>query len=557
MTADTRKRLALLCPPGWTSFLTDIEKHLHSRYDLRTCYTESGAEITEAVKWADIVWLEWANELAVEVTNKLPMIENKRVICRLHSYEAFDGFIPKVNWDRVDDLIFVAEHIKRHALILRPALKEQVKRIHVIPNGLSPERFELKKRAPGKNLAFVGNVNYKKGPMLLLHAFRELLKHDSGYRLFVAGRFQDKRYALYFDQMIRELALEKNIVLDGWVDDISGWLDDKQYIVSSSLLESQGVGIMEGMLHGLKPVIHNFAGASEIYDRRYLWNSIGEFVQMILSDEYDSAEYRTCIEERYSLKAQLKALDKMFAANPGNHQPEKAAMLSPSENKPTHGIDFNQPLPRTAELVDNRKQFLIEFCRGKRVLHIGCVDSGLMEQRIAENNFLHYHISRVADELIGADIDDDGLRHLANAGYEVHRLDLQADCELLQKLAARVDLIIIPEVIEHLSNVGQALDNLKQCRFKGDMVVTTPNAFSYRAAVQLARGVELVHPDHNCYFSPTTLKTLLAKHGFDIARLLLYWWPTDDETGRNMARVLPNCPYYAEGLIAIIRDCDQ
>ena len=36
----------------------------------------------KAVDWADIVWLEWANELAIHATNNLPQIRNKKVICR-------------------------------------------------------------------------------------------------------------------------------------------------------------------------------------------------------------------------------------------------------------------------------------------------------------------------------------------------------------------------------------------------------------------------------------------------------------------------------------------
>ena len=38
--------------------------------------------------WADICWFEWCDEL-VAYGSKLSIAKEKRIICRLHSYEAF------------------------------------------------------------------------------------------------------------------------------------------------------------------------------------------------------------------------------------------------------------------------------------------------------------------------------------------------------------------------------------------------------------------------------------------------------------------------------------
>ncbi|MCK4574133.1 MAG: glycosyltransferase, partial [candidate division Zixibacteria bacterium] len=239
-------------------------------------------------------------------------LAQKQVICRLHSYEAFAGFVAQIKWERIDDLIFVADHIKEQVLLQQPDLEQKVKRIHILPNGINLDRFAFTERTKGHNLAFVGDINYKKGPLLLFHAFAELVRRDPRYTLSVAGRFQDDRFALYFSQMTKEMGFEKNLRFDGWVDDISGWLDDKQYIVSSSLLEGHPVGLMEGMARGLKPVIHNFVGARGIYDDRFVWNTIDEFVAMVTSDDYDSAAYRAFVEDNFSLTRQLEQLKEIF-----------------------------------------------------------------------------------------------------------------------------------------------------------------------------------------------------------------------------------------------------
>ncbi|GEM_PF-885499 len=306
-------KIAVLCLPGLQSFLEDIVEFLKTKYNVRTCYSNNSQEIESVVHWADIVWLEWANELTVSLTNHQTLLDGKHTICRLHSYEAFTGFVGKINWGKISTVIFVADHIKNIVLQDYPGILDKVKNIHTIPNGINLNKFPLKERNTGYNLAYVAHINYKKGPMLLLHAFRELVQKDIKYRLFIAGDFQDIRYKLYFEQMIKEMDLKKNIQIDGWVQDVTHWLDDKHYIVSTSLLESQQLSICEAMASGIKPIIHNFVGARTIYPRQYLWNTIPEFVQMVSINNYDSKEYHNFIRENYSSDLQLIQISKIIS----------------------------------------------------------------------------------------------------------------------------------------------------------------------------------------------------------------------------------------------------
>ena len=93
-------KIAFLCLPGLDNFLKDIVETFSLGYDVKLVISTDANEITEAIKWADIVWLEWANELAIFATNKVPEIENKKVICRLHGYEAFNAnVLNKINWE--------------------------------------------------------------------------------------------------------------------------------------------------------------------------------------------------------------------------------------------------------------------------------------------------------------------------------------------------------------------------------------------------------------------------------------------------------------------------
>ncbi len=309
----SRSKVAIICPPGLDSFLGDIVDFLKTRHEVKVCYSTNVQEIDTTITWSDIVWLEWANQSAIALTNHSEnILKDKRVICRLHSYEAFEGFARKINWKKISELIFVAQHIRDIVIQQVPDIPKLVNNIHIVPNGIDLAKFSLKDVVRGKNIAFVGSLNSRKGPMLLLHAFRELVIKDNDHQLFMVGTVQDPRYQFYFSQMIQEMGLERNIKCDGWINDINSWLEDKQYIICTSVLEGHPVGLMEAMARGLKPLIHNFVGARSIFPEKYIWNTIPDFVKMATEDNYNPAEYRRFIKTNYTLENQLDFIDKII-----------------------------------------------------------------------------------------------------------------------------------------------------------------------------------------------------------------------------------------------------
>ena len=69
---------------------------------------------------------------------------------------------------------------------------------------------------------------------------------------------------------------------------------------------------------------------------------------------------------------------------------------------------FTSPLP-SAKVVD-RESFILSRCHGARVLHLGCVDSGLLEERLSCGNLLHAALAKASRDLWGIDLDAAGLQ---------------------------------------------------------------------------------------------------------------------------------------------------
>lgn len=223
-------------------------------------------------------------------------------------------------------------------------------------------------------------------------------------------------------------------------------------------------------------------------------------------------------------------------------------------------LNMVHPVPR-ARLIADRAQFIADICRGRRVLHLGCVQSGSLEEALAAGTLLHLRLSKVASELVGVDLDAQGIARMRKAGFtNLHH----GDVEHLQALGlgGGFDVVVAGEIVEHLSNPGLCLDAVRgKLRPEGRFVVTVPNAFSFRHMLPLAfRRRELVMDDHTAYHSFQTMRALLTRHGFTPVE----HYAASDTTSANgkgaaMAKRVLNAsllrvmPQVAEGLIVVAR----
>jgi hypothetical protein len=344
-----RPKVAFFCGGDGSKFLDEIAEFTKQRFEMRLFDGHTEEELYKLMKWSDISWFEWCTDLAVVASN-LPKV--CKTIIRLHRYEAYEQWPRRINWVNIDILITVGNSFVRDALLRSvPQLTSRITLV-TIPNGVNLEKFAFTERKRGKNIAFLANLRMVKNPAFVLQCMQKLHYIDPGYRLFFGGTFQDGALEQYLRYMVDALDLRDVVFFDGWQEDVGSWLEDKHYIVSTSIIESQGMGLLEAMACGLKPVIHNFPGADQIFPSEFLFNISEQFCQQILSDTYEPGKYRRFVEENYSLRNQLNKINDLLRQLEAEISSQRTG--TSTGNSKELGLYTEYPLrPSTAKVLYN------------------------------------------------------------------------------------------------------------------------------------------------------------------------------------------------------------
>lgn len=342
-----KQRIAIFCIRGHDNFVQPIVRHLSKEHDVRFSYGDIYAEVLDNCAWADIVWMEWADELAVSMTNASGLLHEKHVILHCHSYEILTGVVERINWGEVDQVICPSDYIADMLKEVAPAAKI-VSQFHAVPTGIDLAKFPLLNQ-PGRvrnQLAVVAHLSDKKGIMLLLQSFAALVEIDGNYdfTLHIAGDWQSSRYENYFNHFIQQMGLSDRVKHYGWVDhtNMQEWLADKDFIICTSPFESQGVGIMEAMASGIQPVVHFFPGADLLFPESCLWLTTTQFTRLICEDNHSPEQYREHIATNYEMRTQLEKIDRLIPS-PVNSQTAEPMFLDNTKDFLPSCIDEHIP----------------------------------------------------------------------------------------------------------------------------------------------------------------------------------------------------------------------
>ena len=301
-------------------------------------WSENGYEVKYSryydpslVEWADVLYFFTCDNNIASATNpgqailaddanfkpwdlKDHDLTNKKVIVQPIDIEVFQGHFAAAHWGLVDDIIFIAPHIRNIVDIdALPFINPSKTRVHTIPFSVDLDRWTYKERKPGFNIAVVSEKWSSKGTHEILQVALKLKRIDDRYKITWLGQRSDSPWELaWFDDFVErhQLNIEFiNILQDG--ETVDEFLEDKNYLLHGSIKEAFSAAMAEAAAKGIKVVANRFYGADWLWgDSEFLWDTIDEAIEMIVSPEYDSASYRQyLIDHGYDLPSMMREFD--------------------------------------------------------------------------------------------------------------------------------------------------------------------------------------------------------------------------------------------------------
>ncbi len=212
----------------------------------------------------------------------------------------------------------------------------------------------------------------------------------------------------------------------------------------------------------------------------------------------------------------------------------------------------------SAPIIVDRIEYLRRRCMRKKVLHIGCLDHPeIIPERVNNGTWLHGIISNVSEYCAGIDIDSlayDIVRR--KLGIEkIELLDLSEPLEekdLSRLRRTHWDLIICPEILEHITNHQLLLQNLRLLSDADTtLIITGPNAFQFGNFLNALRGFESINSDHKYWFTFYTLSRMLTANEWEPRQLIYYNRPRPEVRWMNILSRLASrmSRVFCDGLI--------
>ncbi len=335
--AKKPRKLKVLVASHDLKFFTRIQEHLGAlrgvelRIDHWPTISDHSKKDSEALlEWADVIICEWCTNNAIWYSQRKK--PHQRLIIRLHRFELFRHYPTKLDFHRVDAVVFVGDYYRKEAL---DKLKWEAHKLTVIPNWVDTAQLNRPKHAGAEyRLGMIGIAPMRKRMDRGLEVLARLRRKDRRYQMYVKTKLpweypwiwsnveEQEHFAQVFRRINSDPDLQGAVHFDNFGPDVPAWLRKIGWVLSTSDDESFHLAPAEGMASRALPMLLPWPGAEHIYPTEWVKpheEAIADSIQNIVGDGSWSArgdEVRSFIDDRYSVESVCNAWERLVTDSP-------------------------------------------------------------------------------------------------------------------------------------------------------------------------------------------------------------------------------------------------
>lgn len=281
--------------------------------------------LDELIEWSDVVMTDWCKRIALWLSRYLR--DDKKLVVRLHSQEAFSNWPYSMNWGGVDGMIYVADTVRRFTRAQHgermSAIQEitlpNVNRCQSRPPSLADEERRFVIGMAGYNTA-------NKNPVMALEILRNLRRGDERWRLRLIGHpwqsadklsEAERHHRHRFMELLEDPLILGGVSLEPFSDAVEDWFGSIGYTLSCSEREGTHEAAVEGMCRGAIPILRNWPMLSRFGGPAAVFSGLDHLV----FDDVDNAA--AVIKREHQRFAQASSRASEYFSN--NFAPEVVA----------------------------------------------------------------------------------------------------------------------------------------------------------------------------------------------------------------------------------------
>lgn len=222
--------------------------------------------LDELIDWSDVVMTDWCKRVALWLSRYLR--DDKKLVVRLHSQEAFSNWPYSMNWGGVDGMIYVADTIRSFTKA------QHGERMSAIQEITLPNVNRCQSRPPSLDdeerrfvIGMAGYSTANKNPVMALAILKALRTDDERWRLRLIGHpwqpadklsESEQHHRRRFMELLEDPLILGGVTLEPFSDAVEDWFGSIGFTLSCSEREGTHEAAVEGMCRGSIPILRNW-----------------------------------------------------------------------------------------------------------------------------------------------------------------------------------------------------------------------------------------------------------------------------------------------------------